>query len=638
MAIVTNVVKTIYDAQTRGHEQGVERLRDRQSALAADIRKWDEEDKKAAKERVDRWKKVAIGIGTAAAAVLAARAAYQHYAREQSLVAAAGAADINRLSEAAGGLQTRMQLLEFAAKTQAGAFKLTTEEMVIAQKAIRAITNSGYDQEEATKKVTDAIVKLNGGGLAEFGIRVRSAKTDGEKFAAVLDALAQKAKEVDGANATTADSIQQVGVRFTDSMDRIKSALGQIVIALEPVIAAAAKLTEMGSGWIADLADFTGTVFGSDDASRRLAGRYGMGYDAETDSVYDNTALGNYMMAGGNAWDFAKGQAKNRMRLEKLREQENAARRQESAAIASFDEAIKTSIKVSGDAAKQLAADAKKRREEARKRAQELYNLQRDLGKEIGRWATTGRTDEMAPGARSSSAPSLGAAADAEIRDEYGRPIDASSSDNLQRLNRERMTADWHARLGAHRKRESGLAQMFGPLEEFNAYRTAFDTLSGAASSALGAWIDGSMSAGQAFKKFIGDSLAALSQQLLVESLKHGAYAIASLIPGPFFNPGGAAGHAAAAAAFAGGAGLAAIAARSLGGGGAAAGAGGGAGAAVGSSTGISAPGRTPSYEGGRHTTIIVGDPLSDDSPRYRRAKLERQVARISGTSAGVYA
>jgi hypothetical protein len=197
---------------------------------------------------------------------------------------------------------------------------------------------------------------------------------------------------------------------------------------------------------------------------------------------------------------------------------------------------------------------------------------------------------------------------------------------DMNAANRVALTNRWQGELAANaansNRSQTRLEQMFGPLEQFNAYATAFDTLSGAASSALGAWIDGSMSAGKAFKLFIGDALKALSQQMLVEGLKHGAYALGSLA---FGDIGGAGRHAAAAAAFGAGAGLAAVAAKSMG-------------TSASASAASSAPATAPrtsapsndNSRGGSERVVVYEDSFVEANA-YERARRARRVLNRTG-------
>lgn len=173
-------------------------------------------------------------------------------------------------------------------------------------------------------------------------------------------------------------------------------------------------------------------------------------------------------------------------------------------------------------------------------------------------------------------------------------------------------------------ERSRFLESTFGPIEEFNAYATAFGTLNTAVQSSMQAWISGSMSLGLAIKKGIADALGSLASQLAVESLKHGAYALGSLA---FHDYAGAAKHGMAAGAFGVGAAAAAAAAKKLGGSVAAAqasAAGGSAGASAGGSA-TGSGGASSSTGGGSGETptsvqnVFIGDFFNGDERRRRQ-------------------
>jgi hypothetical protein len=182
-------------------------------------------------------------------------------------------------------------------------------------------------------------------------------------------------------------------------------------------------------------------------------------------------------------------------------------------------------------------------------------------------------------------------------------------------------------------RNETFLAKTFGPVEEFNLYKEAFAGLTTAVGGAMSAWIDGSMSAGQAIKKFISEALKGLAIQMGIESLKHGAYAIGSAA---FYDYAGAAKHAQAAAAFALGALAAGGGARALGGGGGAgASAGGGGASSAGSSTpvqsGVLNFGKGNS--GKSNVVVVYADPFAEGSPGTRRRNARKVMERARGGS-----
>lgn len=182
------------------------------------------------------------------------------------------------------------------------------------------------------------------------------------------------------------------------------------------------------------------------------------------------------------------------------------------------------------------------------------------------------------------------------------------------------------------------LENAFGKLDEINAYKLAFDGLGGSVTSAMQAWIDGSMSAGQAAKKFAGEYLSTVAATLAIEALKEGAYAVASSIPGPFFNPAATAGHAAAAAQYGVAAAAAAGMAKALGGGAAPTPSGAGAGATGADGFGSTArdhrDGSTGplSPDSGRANTIVIYEStFAEGSARFRRQRAQRVVAEVNG-------
>lgn len=169
-------------------------------------------------------------------------------------------------------------------------------------------------------------------------------------------------------------------------------------------------------------------------------------------------------------------------------------------------------------------------------------------------------------------------------------------------------------------KQQSFLEKTFGPVGEFDLYAQGFQMLSGAVGSALGAWVDGSASAGEAFKKFIGEALKGIAVQMAMESLKHGAYALGSLA---FGDARGAATHGKAALMFGTGAVLAAGAAKAFNGGGAS----------------VPSTGSAPNVSGGSggsgtpERIVVYGDAFAEDSPRGKQRQAKRMVSRAMGNS-----
>lgn len=617
MTIRTDTIVTRYEVSTINHEQGVDRIRQKQQQLQQQLKDWNAEAQRMEKVHADAWKSVAIGVAGVGVAIVAAKASFTAYANTQRLTSAAAGADISRLSEAAGGLRTKIELLEFAAKAQHGAFKLSTDQMAMAQRAMRELTREGYDQEEVTKKVTDAIIKLEGDGLKDFGIRVREAKTDGEKFQAVMDALAGSASKLDESSTTGAESIQQLGVRFEDAAARIKTSLGEVVVAMAPLISAVATLAEKSAGLISTITEGWGGLASMMGGREAFLGYYGYKKSDFDSNKTDGSAYEEFLAAGNTQADWiaskmgqhGPGTAPGPMTgiggtsqpddtLERIKQYEEAQAKKWW---------LKKAAGPTGPSPyQQYLSD----------RAKE-YNSSVDSVESL--------RDQLIQAAWAKQAPqgqdSAGRAADYLRQAQSFMPDLYAAQEKVSRGSRYEESAG--------RRNQTQLEKMFGPLESFDAYKQAFDTLSGASTAALSAWIDGSASAGEAFKKFVSEALKGLASQMLVESLKHAAYALGSLA---FGDLGGAAKHGAAAAAFGAGAGIAAVAARELGGGASAHGAGSGA-AGYSSGGGVAPSGGPQSYAGGQQVTIVYGDSMADDSPRARDLKARRIVDRALGAT-----
>ncbi len=172
---------------------------------------------------------------------------------------------------------------------------------------------------------------------------------------------------------------------------------------------------------------------------------------------------------------------------------------------------------------------------------------------------------------------------------------------------------------------ESFLERTFGPLEEFDQYAAGFATLKGAVQDGFAAWIDGSESLGTAIQKSIAGSLRAYAIEMSGKALVAGANALYLLAEGRI--PEAAAMGASALKYTAAAAGLGVLA-KSLGGGG-------------GSGVAASAAGVPSGTPGGARPApqsgvVIVGDPLSDDSPRERQRRVRRAINAAGRPNEGV--
>jgi hypothetical protein len=608
--------------------------------------------------------------GTAGAAVAAAFAVMERSAERQRVATQAGRVDLDKLSAAAGGAKTQMQLLSDAAKFQTGALKLNQSQMETVEKAIRQITRESGNMDEVTKKVTDSIIKLNGGGLDDYGIHVREAKTDTEKFAAIMEELGKKSDALKDRNLTAAESVNALKASFADTADTTADGLGKLALAMTPMLenlATAVGLVGRLAGAAGDMANFK--IPGTDSG----IGKTISSVTSKLTPMGQIKWLAPYAIDGatsaidkwrGASLDFGNQLAPNMSIVGSsdtlgLNRLPNAPDGFDSwggtasaAQIAIMQQQLLGGVdpRAFEDSQKavQDAAEAALAAIEANFEAQEKWAKspegKRALAHALLRRSIGAQTTDAAIGGAGGG---LGTAF--AMRDDFGRRIDegAQLGQIIDRTESSRLTDDWNARMdeirgvdkgpgsGIRSAQKSQFEAMFGRVEEIDLYKTAFDGLTGALSASFTAWIDGSKSAGEAARDFTKEFLKTIATQALVKAAFEGAEAIASLAS---YNYPAAAAHGLAAVKYAGVAALAGVAAHSLGGG-SSGGSAGGAGATAGGGTGGGRRDpRTPAEAPqGSHQIIIVGDPHATDSTRERAANWREMARRAEGRGGVTY-
>lgn len=185
-------------------------------------------------------------------------------------------------------------------------------------------------------------------------------------------------------------------------------------------------------------------------------------------------------------------------------------------------------------------------------------------------------------------------------------------------------------------RQQSLLEAAFGPIEQVDLYKQAFESLGGvfqsfsaAAAAGYESIVSGSGSASAAIKKVFADSMMTLGKSSLVEGLKQAALGVGALAA---YNYPEAALHFKSAALHGAVALAAGVAAN-------AAGVGSSGGASVGGPSGSSSSARSVGNYGGGPTPggdriiVVQGDSFSEDSPRMRQLRAERIVNRAFGSS-----
>jgi hypothetical protein len=582
---------------------------------------------------------------------------FEEFARHSRLANAAAGVDIERLSEASRGLVTEMDLLSDAAKFNHAQFKLTTEQMEIAERAMIALKRHGYEAAEAHDAILHAVVGLKTRGLEQLGLWVDKTgdsmnTTTGraEVFGKIMEKLTELSNEVGDSQRTASEKIVAAGVSMENAWSRVHEEFGRLTTAAAPFAEVLAKIV----GLAADAVDIALNGPKSEGpghkALRYLAGdlrsrpREGIDQSAlvELHQAPDGTwvdAQGRSYSSGGRDAQYPWGDSPTpppgweyqhedwRIGADKMFNGDKPSL-----------EALKDAGMALASFAKTFVADSWRGPMQTIKGGAHTPAIHENI------W-----DDSIITQIRELAAPIIaevlhqneiitahetGGALDLQNLKEMGESFDTefarakkSLEGFVEIVSREDRYADFQGR-----QSRGMLEKVFGPVDDFHLYQKSFEMLTGAVGSSLKAWIEGSESAGTAFKKFIGQAVEGLAVQMSIEALKFGAYAIASLVPGPFFNPAAASGYAVTAAEFAAGAAAAAIAARALGHGGTdygkGAGKGGGAGAA--------APSAGGGYgSGGSHVVYVIGDPYGDQTSRQRANNFKKQARAAIGDAMG---
>lgn len=630
-------VVTYFSADVSDMKKGLKELQGEERKLREEQIKAAEDRNKGLESWVDGMGKANQALELVGKAVGFAQSAWKSYADNLRLTTAAGKTNIDDLRKASLGLRTENELLAFAAKAQHGVIKASAADMETAQRAMVALTRAGFDQDEVYQKITNSMVKAKAEGLDDFGLAIKQGKTDAETYANVMAALAEKAAGVKDGSLTGAEGVEAMGVRMHDSMEKMKQAIGRLVVALEPLLTALSKAV----AFVADMAQ-------QEMDMREKGGAAGYMVDLQM------TARGMVRDPDDPRFWISKEEANGKLALRSYTNAGDVGAYRGRQAIAGFTRAGSTDSFTTGLPKLLDLLGSMPSIDPWTKQS-----LEQDIDRMLGKLKGGGKGDGVSfaqIGARGfdGSASANTSWLDALVKAKGGFSIsptpgasgieqfDVSGlADEQQRAFIEEQTRgsryeQYLKNGGGREQNESILAKTFGPIEDFQLYAKGFDMLTGAVTTSMDAWIDGSMSAGAALKKFFADALKGLANQMAVEALKHGAYALGSLA---FGDIRGAGQHAAAAAAFGVGAAAAAVAAKEMGGsaapkpaGGAGAGASGGGASGGGASTGGGNGNGKPGT-----TTIIYayGDPFANDSARARSREAERMVRKVTGGNAG---
>jgi hypothetical protein len=238
VANILSTVLTRYKADPSDHKAKLKGLRGEEKKRHQELLK--EMDAQNAKidKQIAFWGKVAVGVGGAVAAFKLAKTSFNSYVQNTQLAAATANLSIDRLSTSTRGLVEQTDLMREASKLQSGAWKFNQEQMELVLRATDVMRRKlGQEFTPTLQKVTESLSKGTTEELKKFGI---TAKTQTEVIAQMREMVRGFNLDTDAAG----DSMKRAGVSAADSFDRMKTAIGRMVVAMAPLLDRMAKFIE----------------------------------------------------------------------------------------------------------------------------------------------------------------------------------------------------------------------------------------------------------------------------------------------------------------------------------------------------------------------------------------------------------
>lgn len=534
-----------------------------------------------------------------------ARESLRTYGEKLRLEAAAGSANIDRLSDAFGGLVTKHDVLTFAAQTQHGVLKLNQQQQETLAKATVALTRAGYDQQEVFNKLKDAAIGLKVNGLDDLGISVQKGATDADTMSNMMAALNKVIAENGNLASSAADDVQRLGVMWDNAKDAIMSYAGATL---------SLSAAKEGRGFVFDATNII--TLGS--AARGLENRKIREANASQAALGVPTAASSVDEYGNLVKPFNITEAIGIDRQEQKFESFAKAIGQDYYMMGTIggetSDRLRHKLDELADAQDKVNAKVARWREELRALANsEAKKLTDDL--------VTRLEAEQIAKAKPYSGP-------------YSERVWAKTAEQFGAMNRQIAEGTIDQRYA--RFQQAKQAELFRNLglpapDDWDIAKGAVTGFTTALGPALDLVAQGQLSLAGAAKKTAGAVIHSLGDILAQKAAAEAVEGAAMLVT---LNPAGGL-HLAAAGILGAGAVAAYAAASRLGAGGGSAPStpsAGGAGAGAGSSPSFGA-GRASSGAAGERTIVVIGDSFSRSSPRMAQLEAERVVDLAYGGS-----
>lgn len=643
---LTREVVTEYKADVSEHVGALEELEGAEAELAEHELEQATAREEQAESFISSLAKVTIAVTALKEIGDVIWEGYNEGVKEAQLESTAAGVNIEALSEAAGGLKTNMELLEFAAKANSSAFHNTQDDMNTAEEAMRALEARGVPAQQAFDAVTGAMDNLKTKGLQSLGVYVDTTKekfdengqvlgTYNEKLeqhTKVMESLKAVALEVADGQDKVGDSMKRSQASLSDSWAELKTGLGQLVESMQPLLDALSTAV----GLIAKIAKYAGNDGNSDEPGFFDKA---IGIVTGTSGVMDAQAAAAAMNTAQNGTDstLAAGGAFSNSIIAGAHKQRSidAAQAAAIAPAGSGDVDMQSEeMNVSADVKAARKADAKTYIEALSKAL--LASAYTAAGEGANNDASHAQLFDKAGKPISTGNTLIGSSATtASVGDTNS--LTSAAGQGLTEGNTQAMIDGIQKAADAAQKLqlkndETLLSKTFGKTGDFDLYKKGFEALTSTVGTMYDALVSGSEPAMQAVKKVIGSSVEAVGKQMAVEALKEGAYALGDVALGNFT---GAASHAAAAAEFAAGAVIAGVVARELGAGssGNTPSSGSSGSSASSSSSSTTSSTATPATATPTQSVIVIGNSFANDSPRMQAIKASQLVALATGNT-----
>lgn len=538
-----------YKGDTKDLTKKMRGLKGEEKKLARARKDSVEEANKRIEGQIGMIGRATIAVGAMAAAWYGASKAMEAWAKDAQLRHAATGMSMDKLRKASHGLLTEQQLLKVAAAALNGQFKGTQEELEAVVGGIAQLTHEGNDLEQVVNVLAKSLAENGVEELQQFGIAVRDAtgaiavKGTGEARETMLGAMTELNEKFEGIKADEA-------VR---SLNKVKDATHDLSVEIGKLSSA-----------VTDAVLNIGTNVGE------LA--FQMQTDPDRRAIFDFLGVGTPMEALGKA-------EQGRRAMAALARQAEAERK------------FWTEWTQAGSLQEQAEARAISQAATERRYRRRFQPVQLDPAM-TRVWHGTFQPPPKGPPSpfdlRGKPEPwfarMMGMLPTAAQMGRAGELISPDVLGQFQRGEAERfrterargrldvgydpaqMMADLDEQMAKFRREEevSFLENIFGPIEEFDLYKTAFETLSAGMGLAFDAWLQGA-SIGESLIAGFKQAAKLLSKSLFDEAIRHGAWAVGEAA---FQNWPKAAMHAKAAAVFGAGAIAVGGAVRGRGGGG----------------------------------------------------------------------